>query len=299
MINISYARFNFIRSILKLSIAVTIVIVIHHYLSFTNIYWLILATLLASLPTHGSKLRRGFIFFFILFVVIIGAQFFVIIDIHDRIVDIMLGVLTGILCQFIFPTNLTQEFRKEIISVLQSLATYLEALSTNFLSRNNREGLFEKKLVLEKFLSKRKIYPEWVFNAGFNPGLRAGFRFFLVHLDQVVELLFTLDYHLHRDLKEEINGTMRELMMKTMKTNHEIFILLIEYFKNNKFDNNQSDYTSDIVKLEKELWGILPSNLELLDLSEDFLILVAFVRNIKDTRRWLLKLLSALPDTTS
>jgi len=287
---------NYFKLITKLSMAIAIVIILHYYLFLTNIYWVLLSAILASLPTHGSIMRRGFIILFILFIVVIIMQFFVPIIVHDRMIDVIFGVAIGTFCQLIWPINLVQEFSEDILPVLQQVADYLETSILHFSEKEYSQEWFEKKINLEKMLSKKIAYPEWVFATGFNPGLRGGFRFFLIHLDRIIELLFALTYLLDRFITQHTNQMMRDLIIHSMKVHHEIFNILINYFKHNQLGYFSIDYDSDIATLDKTIWQILPARLEGIDLSEEPLTLLALVRNIKDTRRWLLKLLSALPD---
>src|SRR3990167_1288937 len=294
--SINYLSSNLIRLLCKLSFSIVFAIIINHYLLLTNLYWLLLPAILVSLPTRGSQLRKGFIFLIILLAIVIAVQFFVPISLQDRAIDIMLGVTIGIWSQFIWPINLAKEFRADILPILQAMIHYLEAMITDFSHDTHAKNIFEKKVTLEKLLTKRKIYPEWIFSSGFNPGLRAGFRFFLIRLDQVIELLLILNYQLHRQRKHDIDPPVLDFIIKSLHINVEILLMLVKYFKHNQINNTQSDYASDIAALEKSFWQMLPGNLELLDLAEEFLVLAALIRNVKDTRGCLLKLANALPE---
>ena len=227
-------------------------------------------------------------FFFILLLMMGIAQFFIVIP-TGHIIDILLGVTIGSLCQFIFPPNFWQEFCNDIVIVLQPITEYLQVLI------DNQPEKEEKKYQLLEVLSNRRVYPEWIFQSGFNPRLRSGFRFFLVHLDQVIELLLVLDYQLNRRVQNESQPVLEVLVTTSLRLNKELLEVLITFFKNNQIKQLDADFSSDIKQLENEWWQFLPGKLELLDLSENFLIQAALVRNIKDTRGWLLKLVATLP----
>lgn len=279
---------NCIRYIIRLFIAILIASLVHYFFSSGNFYYLLAATIIASLPTHGSSLRQGLIFFFVFLLIIGVAHFFIAIP-TAHIIDILFGVTIGSFCQFIFPPDFWQEFCNDIVIVLQAMNDYLKAMLEN----SNR--IEDKKQQLLKVLSNRRVYPEWIFQSGFNPRLRSGFRFFLVHLDQVMELLLVLDYQLHR--QSQSNPSVFEDHIKTsLQINNELLEILIAFFRNNQIRQSDADFSSDIKQLEKEWWEFLPGKLELLDLSENFLIQAALVRNIKDMRGWLLKLASTLPN---
>src|SRR3990167_8464225 len=101
-------------------------------------------------------------FFFILLLMMGIAQFFIVIP-TGRIIDILLGVTIGSLCQFIFPPDFWQEFCNDIVIVLQPITEYLQVLI------DNQPEKEEKKYQLLEVLSNRRVYPEWIFQSGFNP----------------------------------------------------------------------------------------------------------------------------------
>ncbi len=259
-----------------------------------NLFYLLIAAYLTCWPTRGSVIRQNFFLLCILLFSILLLQFLFMQSLHDRALDIVIGVFVGTMCQLLWPINLAAEFSKSMRLVLQELAEYLR-VQIIFCTENNAEHLLEKKIALEKLLlSGWKIYPEWIYQRGFNPGLRAGFRFFLVHVDQIIELLIVNDEQLRRE-QPPIAKHLQAKMVQAMEGNHQLLMLLMNYFEHKKLSETQTDFAEDINNLEQELWQILPNNLELLDLSPHFLLLIALVRNIKDIRNGLLKLISALP----
>lgn len=228
----------------------------------------------------------------------------------DQFIDIMMGAIIGILCSQLFlPVRLDKEFRSAMIPLLQILADYSDAIVGYFRQQNNlilkekNENHFfmEKKSQIEKLVQEQQnTYPEWVFEVGFNRGLRSGFRFFLVNVERITEIFSSMDYFLLYS-----SGTfafydlemlkLHPFLANAMQKNKELLTILIEYFKSEALLEPTADFTSDIVELENAAQRFVPGSLELLDISPDFITITAFVRDIKDLRELLLQLVMSLP----
>lgn len=218
-------------------------------------------------------------------------------DIRMQIVDIVIGSVIGLLCaQFIFPVNLEKEFRSGLIPILSVIKNYAQELTNNF-QKNNKDKLYVARLKLEKMLLK--MYPEWIYEPGFNPGLRSGFRFFLINIERIVELLFSMNYLGSKNIQEDLEKNIMQSMIVAMQKNIELFDVINGFLDKNTLINTRSDYTSDMTELEKNLQQIVPDNVDLLDLSPDYLTLTTYVRDIKDMRGILLQLVMSLPATRS
>jgi hypothetical protein len=172
---------------------------------------------------------------------------------------------------------------------LKALIDYSHALIDCLCDEMNRDKLNQMRIQTEYALqSQEGVYPEWVFEVGFNPGLRGGFRFFLVNLDRIIEIYYSLDALARSGFDAGIMQDMSACLKKSLEKNIELMTILCEM-------TNDSDYTSDIVDLEKVLRQNIPDNLELLDISTEYVKLTALVRDIKDIREILLQLVLALP----
>lgn len=215
-----------------------------------------------------------------------------------RFIDILVGVLLGIIgSRIIFPINIEQAFRQGVLPILSALIDYSSTLAPVFLHHSDATDLLDsKKIDIEKsLLTQQGMYPEWVYEAGFNPGLRAGFRFFLINLERVTELFFSMHYlatiKVDAILLQDVAGR----LAYTMQRNEELLAILITYFKQNELTIPAADFSSDLTELDLAMQRITPANLELLELAPDCLTLVAFTRDIKDLRGVLLRLVMALP----
>jgi hypothetical protein len=216
---------------------------------------------------------------------------------HDRALDVMIGALIGVLAKWIvLPIRLDKEFSAGVLPILRSFKQYSQALSKNLLFFNFKSGIMLEKVQVEVALQDQQaMYPEWVYEVGFNRGLRSGFRFFLVSLERISEIFFSMNFIASRNIDPLLLNDIHADLSRSMQKNEELLTILIEYFEHNKLLDIQSDFTSDMTALEKTLNRVVPGNLELLDISPSNLHVTALVRDIRDMRTLLLQLVMALP----
>lgn len=215
---------------------------------------------------------------------------------QDRLVDSLLGALIAVVCaQIVFPVRTDVEFSQGVIPILQALATYTQTLAANVTSVHQAQLNQQKSQVEIILQAQQETYPEWVYEVGFNPGLRAGFRYFLVHIERIMEILFSLHYLILQPFDRTTTQALLMQLATTMEKNQELLVILLEYFQYKKITPFTTDFTSDIAQLERALQAIVPDNLEFMDISEHSLTLAALVRDSKDLRELLLQLVTALP----
>jgi hypothetical protein len=212
--------------------------------------------------------------------------------ISARMMDVILGTLLGIVCgQFIFPVKFEEEFKQGVLPALNLLADCMQQFISEFGNFHAHEFC-----QIELQLQKEPItYPEWVYETGFNPGLRSGFRFFLIHLERIMDLFSALNYLSKEPIQKNLLYSISRVMANSMEKNHELVQALISYFEDKSWNVSPSDYTSDLTALESSLQTLIPANLELIDMSADYMVLINMVRNMKDLRKLLLQLVAALP----
>lgn len=223
-------------------------------------------------------------------------------SIRWRIVDVLMGGAIGILIgQFLFPVKPYDEFCAGVLPILQAINGYSKQYRELVIKQDNNAGMLEqdKTRIEEALQTQYGLYPEWVYEFGFNPGLRGGFRFFLVNIERLTEAYFSLDYltdsgALHScptDLMAEIDHVMQK--------NEELIEVLITQFTEYKLVDRASDYTSDVKALEAVLQRLVPSDLSMLELIPGNIMMTSFVRDLVDARKLLLQLVLALPEKVS
>src|SRR5690606_17377453 len=96
--------------------------------------------------------------------------------------------------QLIFPARIAKEFRYGLTPVLYALRHYNEGIINTFIKHErNPKLLAGKRMQLENSLQASKShYPGWVYEVGFNPGVREGYRFFLINIELLTESVFAL-----------------------------------------------------------------------------------------------------------
>lgn len=213
--------------------------------------------------------------------------------------DIVLGALIAILCvKLLMGWSITKDFQRDLGHFLQSLSSYTEAMISFLLNDNVENNAINiKRIALQEEFIQPNQYPEWVYEQGFNPGLRAGFRYFLIQLERLTDLYFSLHHFLSRGIEDGMLNAIRESLVDCMKNNNALLLSLRQYFIQQSFANHMEDFTSDILLLEKVAGKLMPQSIELLDVSPEYIVLAAIVRDIKDIRQILLKLNAALPTT--
>jgi hypothetical protein len=208
--------------------------------------------------------------------------------------DIMLGGIIGLIGGYIiFPLKLYSELTRSLLPILRELIDFSEVQRFYFYEKNKIEK--QKYNLQSLFIHSENNYPEWIYEPGFNPALRSGFRYFLTKLEHLIELFYAIDLCLF-DERLEWNSSILENEIKTViEKNQELLSIIYNYFSNNSMSDTASDYMNDIIDLEKKLQQNVPTQLELLDMSPSYIGLTSLVRNLKDTRNILIDMISALP----
>lgn len=216
------------------------------------------------------------------------------------LLDCMIGGVIGVFfVQFIFPLKIEEAFKLGLEPLLKSLRNYSKSMMENFLNEKDSH-IKNNRLEIENALASLKAhYPDWVYDVGLNRAFRSGFRFFLIKLEQVVELFFVLDFYMSDLDAYPILKTCKEDWVKVLAHHIEIFDLLLLYFQNKTLFQIDSDLMTDIQTLEKHAQSYLPHELSLIEFSKDHFALVQCLRAIKDMREILLSLLLALPESES
>lgn len=194
-----------------------------------------------------------------------------------------------------FPVKQPRDFCAGVIPAIDALAEYLRHLSAG-----NVSPQIERK-IFKSFLATSSPYPEWVYQSGFNPGLRSGFRHFLIQLEYAADLCCSMDYWLSNN--ETLAG--KEALMSALRQSLKINIDLLAGLSRTMHhhadktprpvNDTSVDFVSDITALEDVLQRLVPPSLELLDMSPDYVQMTALVRDVKDLREVLLLLANAMP----
>lgn len=209
---------------------------------------------------------------------------------HYDLTDALMGVAIGVLIpQFILRVKPNKEFKNAMADTLQLLLDYSQSLTEYLTKPDTKKNILVRKNKLEQ-----NSQLEWVYEVGFNPGLRSGYRFFLINLEKIVEIFFAIDYLLTQQMHDEISDSLKDKILVVMNRNQELVILLLNYFKDRQMPAPTAELTKDLIELEDVLHREVPENLELLGISPHYVRLAALVRDLRDLRELLLQLISGL-----
>lgn len=247
------------------------------------------------------RIRLIWLYFPLILLIVLFSPEFTLSVMRARVIEAICGAFIGIVVSnLIYPVTFNHDFSKGMLPVLRELHEYMHLLGEIMLHKEMHSNqLAINKIKLERLLHMgSRYYPEWVYEPGFNPGLRGGYRYILVNLDRIIETVFSLDYFISRYVNLIYTEKLDSAIHKVMLQNQELLGILIYYFEFKKIKNPNSNFTEDMKELEESLQKILPPNLDLLDLSPVFLALTSIVRDIRDLRGLLLRLVAALPAPT-
>lgn len=206
-----------------------------------------------------------------------------------------------LLSWFVFPVKQPRDFCLAVIPTLDSLAGYLRAI-TQVLSDADEVAYNElKQAESDMFKSLVSSYPEWVYRSGFNPGLRSGFRYFLIQLEHAADLCCSMTYWLRQFDTLTDKSELLQLLRQATKINIDLLNGLSRTMHHHAektlrpVNDVNVDLVSDITALEGALQRLVPPSLELLDMSSEYVYTTALVRDVKDLREVLLALVAAVP----
>jgi uncharacterized membrane protein YccC len=216
---------------------------------------------------------------------------------YARMHDVVLGGIVGLAASLlVFPGRPDVDFRKGVIPVLQAYREYLVAIiDLLFREPDAEKNAKAMKVRVEQVLQvQQAFFPDWVYDTGFNPELQQGHRHFLIKIEQLGQVLFAL----HQIARHAIDVTLleefREPILHYVAQTERLMALFVARLNLQKVDEPVSDYTEEIAVLEKTYRKVIQVPLELLDTSQDFIDLAAFIHDLKDIQKILIKIAEAL-----
>lgn len=188
------------------------------------------------------------------------------------------GVIAFVFLSIFFPYQTYRALQQSLVPILTKLHRFAAGLG------DEPDILGLQRMIVNP------SYPNWVYEPGFNPGLRGGFRYFLIHLEMLMDFYVTL-----ANVEPSIKKYLTEDLLQVKNNNTQLLAALLDYFVVAKTKNIPVDLTTDIVEMEKTAQSLLPASTQMLDLAPDYIPLQSWVRLNKDIRQQLLMLLGALP----
>lgn len=217
--------------------------------------------------------------------------------IYVRAADITLGAAIGLIANLvIFPNQPDVEFRQRVIPIINAYSDYLIAITNLILCQPDAEKSIEianeKRILVETTVQNQ--FPEWVFEYGFNIQLRQGHRHFLITLERINQILFSMHhaarYVFETRTRHMLGGLLRDCTSKAT----QMFMAVVSTLELKNLKEGIEDFDQDIDQLEQTFQTSVAPSIELLDFSDEYMNLAAFIYDLKDLRKTLLKLLEAL-----
>lgn len=180
-------------------------------------------------------------------------------------------------------------FRKKIIAMFDVYNNYLRDLIDAIYQKENT--LAKTRLLTENVLLAA---PNWVYAKGYNARLREGHRHFLVRVEQIGEILislqalthYSLDKRMLKQLEKEIYFVIEQTRLLMQSINNALALekpkAIIE------------DWYDKIQELEKIFYEALPENFMMLEGKEEHLHIAELLQGLKDLRFFLLKCVQAI-----
>lgn len=186
-----------------------------------------------------------------------------------------------------------QKFSKSLLPIFQGFIAYSDELAVAISEPTTIAALSPFINCLMDW--HHSSYPEWVLQPGFNRHLRGGFRYVLIHLNEISDAFLSLDYHVRHIAEIELLQDIVPALSAAIMKNKSLLSLIATFFAGQPIDQSETNLTSDIADLYNAGRSVLPQSLELMGLNPDHLHLAALMRDVVDIREILLKILTALP----
>lgn len=201
------------------------------------------------------------------------------------VIDILMGAGIGMLCNYvILPVQPYQEFVTGVMPTIKALKKNLAHV------KDEGEVKFDSYLQ-----DSNTSYPEWIYEPGFNPGLRSGYRFFLINLERICELMVSLNYYIKMGVKNNCSDEMLSQINVVVNETITLIDALMDKLSGRTDLRVDANFVHDIERLEELAQDKFPGRLDVLHYQEERVQLVAFIRDLKDMRNLLLQLALAVP----
>lgn len=169
-------------------------------------------------------------------------------------------------------------------SMQQTIALFIANLKNPLVNLNSISS--------STLLNAWQDYPEWVYDVGFNPYLRAGYRFFLIQLERSMQLIILIEASC-RDQTIALDLELKENIIMIMTNNIKLITELSACLIDKMRPQIAVDQLNDLASLDEMMQKKMPASLEALSLRDDLIKLTLLVRDIKDLRSSLLQLAQA------
>lgn len=284
-------KINKYRYMISLIIALIVSIIINYYWAESACLLIPLTAMYTMQTSIGNPLYQGMKKLLLVIVIIAAASLLVysLQVFYEMTHDVLIGAAIGIAANlFLLPRKADTEFREKIRPVIKEFNDYFSLIIDQLLQQTN--GKFNNA-TMENALLK---LPDWVYERGFNSALQIGYQFFLMKVEQISDVLFSMHHLARYQYDKELIAKIRPTLLQYVEHVNQFFTAVVTVLELKKLSEEPSDLEHELITLQKQFFAVVPSSLELLDMRRDYVYLAAFIYDLKDLRTLLLKLGEAL-----
>lgn len=281
------------RHICRIIIALSVAFIVNQYYSFSSQWWLPLATFFVMLTYTGSAIYQGILWYvcFLIVIWIVSYLFGATELIQVRSYDVTLGALIGIMTNvLIFPDRVDVSFRQSVSFIMKYYISYLRAI-VHLLLTQQQQAAETEKILLEKALQR---LPTWVYETGFDFTLQKGYRYFVMKISEVSEILFSIHHLARYPFPNELLEVIKIPLLESLKKIEQFFESLIQVLNLKNVIGETFDFYQDIEMMESHFKKKVPLNLDIIDVSKEYVYLIEFIYNMRELHAILIKMAEAL-----
>ncbi|HSW93818.1 MAG TPA: hypothetical protein VLJ15_05605 [Gammaproteobacteria bacterium] len=272
---------------IRLVTAGVVSFITQHFLGETPCFLMPLSTLYVMQTTPGSAFYQGIQKLVIILIIIAlcsaplqSFSFF-----YNMAHDASLGAAIGILANLIFfPEKPDRRFREEMVPVIKTLNAYFSQLIDPLLQHD--ENTSTNRMLENALLNA----PNWVYERGFTSALQTGYRFFLSNVEQMADVLFSLHQLTRHPFDKELIAKIRPALLNVVDSINQFFEAGVRVLQLKKISDEPNDLENRMAELQKQLFTIVPPDLDLLDMREDTIKLTALFYQLEALQVLLLKM---------
>lgn len=279
--------------LLSMTLAVIISLVAAHYLGFFGMYLIPLVALLVMQTSVASAFDQGVwrVFLLAIFATVLAISIHSMPFLYQVMHDIGIGAVIGIAANIlIFPRRADKEFRLAMVDVIHCYERYFINTMSQ-LTQAEVPSVAPTKTDLDMQLLS---LPGWVYQRGFDTSLRSGHRFFLMTVEQISDVLFSMHHLANCSLEQALIEQLQSSFDRCAIRVQEFFSGLVTLLELKKLSRPIADFSDELLALEEKFQAVVPLSIELLDVRRDYVYIAAFIYHLTSLRRLLLKLAQAL-----
>lgn len=200
--------------------------------------------------------------------------------VHYRTLDVMVGGAIGLIGSlFILPVRADDEFRKEVVPLLEICSAYFQAMIDSLYNHQEKQNLYQKKFQLEMIWQE---FPDWVYETGYVAALQEGHRHFLVRIEQIRQILFVLNYLVDLDYDKELLNQIKQPLDDYVLHVQKMIRSITTVLTLEKLSEGAEDLADSFNRLENTFKQLVPYSLEALDINPESISLANFIYELQE-----------------